>query len=208
MNVLKIRMRAAGTTDDGRQALRLLGAGIGLLLLAGCGKAHPLQDRPDSHAAEDKSSYIPGEIHGRGWHIPWHARDPKNPHGPPIKVLTADAQTGSMAQQDTNIVLRLQHVHAKLYQEGKPAAIVDAGEITTDRDSKVVIGTGDVTVTSLTDPPDTVITADKMTWDQSTSKVIAIGNVHARQRKRNGQPSADTYSDRMEYDLATGRLKG
>ena len=173
----------------------------------GCGKYRGQQDNRQQDAAHDAKTYVPGGIHGHGWHIPWRVADPKHPNGPPLKVLIADADDGSMAHQDDNILLHLEHVHAKLFRAGNAAALVQADEVTTDRNSKVVVGTGHVIVTSLSDPPDTVITSDKMTWDRSTSKVVAIGNVHARQT-RAGKPSSDTYSERMEYDMGTGRVKG
>jgi hypothetical protein len=173
--------------------------------VAGCGNLKGAQQdvRPDRKAAK---AALPEGIQGEGWHIPWRMADPKHPNGPPITVLIADARTGSMNSEGDNILVRLHDVHAQLFHAGKRAAYVTADNVTTNKNTRVVIGTGGVKVTSLTAPPDTVITADRMTWDPHTNKVIALGNAHARQTKPAGQAALDTYAPRMEYDLATGRL--
>jgi hypothetical protein len=195
---------------------------MGLLvwLAVGCGTPHPAHVKPKTDQSADASANLPGGITGTGWHIPWRTVDPKHPHGPPITVLIADAQNGSMASQDDDITVRLWQVHAQLFRDNRPAAIVDAAEITTDRRTKVVIGAGGVTIRSLPGaaktardhknangfPPNTTLTADKMTWDTQTSKLIALGHVHAIQRLPGNRLPTETTGERMEYNMETGDL--
>jgi hypothetical protein len=195
--------------------------GLLSLLVSGCGKPPSARVSPKVDLAAEAKANLPGGIQGDGWHIPWRIADPKHPNGPPITVLIADAQHGSMASQDDDVVVRLRQVRAQIFQAGKPAALLEASEITTDQSTKVVIGSGGVTIHSLPGaakaahgnhkegwlPPNTTITADKMTWDIHSSKLIALGHVHAIQRAPGSRfPTRETTSDRMEFDIETGEI--
>jgi len=197
-------------------------ASVGLLFwfASGCGQPATARATPKADQPTDVKANLPGGIRGTGWHIPWRTKDPKHPNGPSITVLIADAKNGSMASQDDDVMVRLWQVKAQLYHEGRPAATVEAAEITTGQRSKVVIGTGGVIVRSLPGaalpgkgrqnanglPPNTTITADKMTWDTQTSKLIALGHVHAIQRQPGSRFPTETYGDQMKYDMETGDL--
>jgi hypothetical protein len=197
-------------------------------LAAGCGKpvntkrSAELAAAAKAEQAEQAKANVPGGITGTGWHIPWRAKDPKHPNGPPVIVLIADARNGAMDSQDDDVYVRLWHVHAQLFRDRKPSATVDAAEMTTDQHSKVVIGTGGVTIHSLPGaakpphpqdakgenwlPPNTTITADKMTWDTQTSKLIAIGHAHATQLAPGSHIPTETSGERLKFDMETGDL--
>ena len=54
-----------------------------------------------------------GAVKGRGWHLPWYERDPKNPKGPPIPMLIADAASGEIARRNGEPEIVMRRVHAR-----------------------------------------------------------------------------------------------
>lgn len=151
--------------------------------------AGPQPPPSQTHSSRSEAGTdIPGRVTVEGVHIPFRMRDPKHPNGPPIPVLIADARTGTIENQSDNPAGSLNDVRAKLYRAGEPAANLIAPHMTANLKEKIIIATGGVTLTSLTDPPDTVITADRMTWDTRTSKIVATGHVHAKGRTKDGTP--------------------
>jgi hypothetical protein len=169
--------------NRGRGAIAL----CALLLLSGCAGANNRQNnRPKPPETEaDRQANLPGAITGSGWHIQWRERNPKRPEKP-LRVLEAVAQTGELADQDDTNTMRLREVRARLYRNGQAAADIQAPQLTANQRDRILVGTGGVTLTSLADPPDTVVTADKITWDTHTGKIAGVGNAHVLQRLPDG----------------------
>lgn len=136
--------------------------------------------------AQEAKAARPGSITGKGWNIRWRKRDPDHPEGAALPVLYANSKTGSMADQDDNVIIQLNDVHARLFQKGKQSAIIYADKIDANQHDKIIIGTGNVRVNSISNPPDTVVTADKITWDTDTRKIIAEGNARVTRKPKNG----------------------
>lgn len=162
-----------------------------LLLLAGCAGPYDLEEQAQklkvkAATTTHQDSELPGQIKGTGWRMRWNTRDPHNINGPTLPVLDAVAQAGHMTDRDDNVYAVLDDVRAQLFREGKPAADITAPRITANRRDRIMIGIGGVRVNSLTDPPDTVITADKITWDTRTGKIVAVGNAQVTQNQENG----------------------
>ncbi len=174
---------------------------VGLFVLGGC--AGPKGQVPDGKlavkkpvrktaakagAAADARLALPGQVSGTGWHIPWRVRDPKHPDGPPIPVLIADASTGTVTNENDNPTVVLQAARAQLFREGVHAADIEAARISADQRHRVVKGAGGCTVRSAGAPPDdpsayTVLTADTVSWDTRTNKIVAVGNAHVSGRR-------------------------
>lgn len=150
-----------------------------------------------------KEPDVPGEVHGLGWRIRWRERDPKDPQNRTIPTLDADSERGRMINKGKEEVAILEDVHARLYREGKLAARITAPTITTRRGEKAVVGTGGVTLTSITDPPDTVVTADSISWNTDTSKIVATGNAFLTRHRKDSPPDT-TNGNRIVFDT---RLK-
>src|SRR5258705_8336032 len=81
----------------------------------------------------DPRTRLPGKIQGMGWHIPWYARDPKNPKGPTIPVLIADAVSGEITNQNDNPTIAMHQMRAKLFRDGQYIADVEADQVTADQ---------------------------------------------------------------------------
>jgi hypothetical protein len=150
--------------------------------------------------AEQAGSALPAAITGRGWHIPWVTRDPKNPQGPVIPLMVADARTGAMSDENRNVVIDLGGVHVQLYREGAATGDIEAPRVTADERTRVVIGTGGVTVRSRTDPPDTVIKADKIAWDTRAGRIVAVGHARVHQLAHDGSPAISQSGGRITFD--------
>ncbi len=148
----------------------------------------PIQKKKPLNAAEARAAR-PGAITGKGWSIKWRERNPENPSGPAMPVLYADSKTGIMEDRNDNVVLQLNTVHARLYQNGTYSATVIADQVDANQHNKIVIGTGHVKVNSVTNPPDTQITADMITWDTNSRKIVAEGNTRVVRQPKNGSPA-------------------
>jgi hypothetical protein len=175
-----------------------------LILLAGAGCGKPKQSAEETPDRKKRELELPGQVSGKGWHIPWRMRDPKHPNGPPIPVLIADAKSGVLTNDEENPTVLLRDVRARLFRNGKHTADIAAPEVTADQKERLVIGRGGVTFVSLTNPPDTVVTADKITWDTRQSKVFAEGNARVTRRHKDGQTDT-TIGNRITFDAG---LKG
>lgn len=176
-----------------------------LVTLAGCGKPKPVvAEKPKEQAKELQE--LKGAITGTGWHIPWSARDPKNPNGKPVKVLIADAEQGALKNDDGNLRVVLQNAQVKLFRNGTPTAFIDAKILSANRDDHSVIGTGGVVVNSLQNPPDTIIKAEKMVWNTDETKVIAVGNAQVSHRLKNGT-LATSSGGRVTFDLESEEIE-
>lgn len=177
---------------------------LSVLLLVGCGRL-PAPMAGGAQTVNVKTP-LPGGVRGRGWHIPWREADPTHPKGPQRTVFVADAEEGEMTDPGDHLTLHLNGVRARLFRAGRPAADLIAQHVVTDRQSRIVHASGSVKIVSLANPPDTQITADRMTWDTRTSQVKAEGNARALHTYRDGRPPDDTLAPRIDFDTATGRI--
>lgn len=147
---------------------------------------------------------LTGEISGTNWHIPWMIHDAK---GRAVPALIADARQGEMNNLDDSYTMRLHGVRAKLYQEGVHAADIQAAQVDANSDDHIIIGTGGVQVVSLTNPPDTVVTADKITWDPRSFKMVAVGHAKVVQRPRNGGVPITQTGGRITFDTKFQKIE-
>ena len=73
-----------------------------------------------------------------------------------------------------------------------------------------MLGLGGCTVHSLTDPPNTVVTADKITWNSRVSEVVATGNAHVTRRPLQGAPTDPPDivldADRIAWDIKQNKI--
>ena len=102
--------------------------------------------------------------------------DPKMP-GRLLAVVKVRAfQGGSVTQ---GFLGDMTQVHARLYQQGKPSATLDAprahGSQNSATKNVVIIGTGGVVIKSLTEPG-TRLTADTVVWYASINRIVASGH--------------------------------
>ena len=174
--------------------------------LGGCGKPKPPPEKKLTRAEQEAKVHkeIPGSITGNGWHIHWFSRDPKIEDGASKPVLVADADQGEITNPD-NPTIVLHTVTARIFRNGAPTCIVTAPLVKANQRDRTLFAYGGVTLTSLPDPPDTVITADSMIWDTHTSILKAIGHAHARTIVA-GKPGTMS-GDRLIYDDKTKEVK-
>jgi hypothetical protein len=177
-----------------------------LAVISGCGGARTSAAAPAKPAAAKpaKSKHpleLVGKVNGSGWHLPWYIRDPKNPNGPPIPVLVADAETGEITKRNNNPEIVMHQVKARLYQKGVHAANIDAAKIRANQRDKKVFASGGCTVNSLVNPADTVLTADRITWDSSNTQFVAEGHAHVERRPANGGLPIVQEGGTIVYDL-------
>jgi hypothetical protein len=169
------------------------------MAVVGCGrKTAPSQSgpKPGTIADEPEQSFT-GEISGTNWHIPWSILNEK---GQTVPALVADARRGEMNNLADSYTMRLHGVRAKLYSEGVHSADIVAAQIDANSNEHKIIGTGGVRVTSLTSPPDTVVTADKMTWDPRGFKMVAVGHAVVTQRPKDGGLPITQTGGRITFD--------
>jgi hypothetical protein len=181
---------------------------LALLLLAvgGCTPTkRPAQLREEKKPPKTTKTELPGHLTGKKWHIPWYTRDPKNPSGRMIPVLIADAEEGEIVNTSSATLL-LSEVHAQMFHNGDKSATIDAPHVTTNQSDWIFVGTGGVTVRSLTDPPDTVIYGDKVTWNMKTKILVAEGHARITQTA-NGKVNT-VFTNRITFDTALKELKG
>lgn len=187
----------------GVQTLVVIGVTLFLYGIVGCHRAgsssHPGQNQGNmgADAEADQAQNLTGEVSGTNWHIPWTIRDAK---GRTVPALIADARQGEMNNLDDGYSMRLNGVKAKLFRDGVHTADIVAAQVDANSDDHMIIGTGGVRVTSLTSPPDTVVTADKITWDLNSSKMVAVGHALVTQRPRNGGIPITQTGGRITFD--------
>jgi hypothetical protein len=170
-----------------------------VVFFTGCGKPRTTAKPKEAEKEAVPIEQLKGAVTGTKWHLPWSVRNPKDPNGKPVRVMLADAELGAMKNDDGNMRVHLQQVKARLFRDGKPAAYVEARQISANRKERIIVGTGNVIVHSLSDPPDTVIKADKMRWDTRTSIIVAIGNAFLTRRLPDGK-LATSRSDQVTFD--------
>lgn len=176
------------------------------LTLGGCGKPKPPPEKPPTKAEQQAKAHqeIPSSVSGKGWQLHWLTRDPKKDDGDSKPVLVADADWGEITNPD-NPTMELHIVTAHIYRNGAATCIVTAPIVRANQRDRTLFATGGVTLTSLTDPPDTVITSDTMIWDTHTSILKAIGHAHARTQV-GGKPGTMS-GDVLIYDNKTQEVR-
>lgn len=109
--------------------------------------------------------------------------DPKFP-GKGIPLCYVKAATANGQSETTGLLGNMTQVSALLYQQGKPAATLDAprAQGSSLRKTVVVTGLGGVVVKSLTQPG-TRLTADTVVWYAALNKIVATGHVVYRDGK-------------------------
>jgi hypothetical protein len=143
-----------------------------------------------------------GKVKGSRWHVPWYTRDPKHPNGPPIPVLIAEAATGEIARRNGSPEIVMRKVHARIFQKGVHAADLDAGKVRANQQEKRVFASGGCKVVSVLNPADTVVTADRITWDAANAQFVAEGHAHVVRTPRDGGLPISQEGGRIIYDLA------
>ncbi len=184
--------------------IRPVGGLLAVLLLVGggCRAMHPVAADPPQKAQNTAATQtdLPGAITGNGWRIHWRMRDPAHPNRS-LRVLDAEARSGELADQDDTETVLLHEVHARLYREGKPAAVIEAPQVTANQRDGILIGTNGVTLHSLVDPPNTIVTADTITWNTHTGAIEGTGNTHTVQLNPDGTIRNEQQGGRVTYDF-------
>jgi len=123
----------------------------------------------------------PPSLGGNAQGITVNLPDPKLP-GKLLCEIRADSASGQSA--GNGFLGQMRNVHARLYQQGRPSATLDAPNATGNSVGKsvVVTGTGRVTVLSLSQPG-TKLLADTVVWYASINKLQATGHVFYRDGK-------------------------
>jgi hypothetical protein len=175
-------------------------------MLCGCGKSHAAPNRKPTKAelALKAKKEIPGEITGNGWHIRWLSRAQTGKRDLETVAL-ADAARGAI-NDPANPTITLYDVVAKVYRNGEQTGTINAPVMTANQTDKVLHATGGVRLTSITDPPDTVVTGDSMRWDTSRNKLVVTGNARAIVVKPGEKPNT-TVGDRLVFDTKLKELR-
>ena len=188
------------TVRRGVSTLALLGSTLFLFGSIGCHPVAPHSQNGQAVGADaepDPEQNLTGEVTGTNWHIPWMILDAQGRKQP---ALVADARQGKMTNLGDNYTMQLHGVHANVFQEGVHAADIVADQVDANSQDHLIIGTGNVHVTSLTNPPDTVVTADKITWDPRSSKMVAVGHAVVTKRPHDGSVPITQTGGRITFD--------
>lgn len=187
---------------------RLSGAAILLtsLALCGCGKSNAVPNRKLTKAELElrAKKEIPGEISGTGWHIRWLNPAATGKRGLQTVVL-ADSAHGAISDP-ANPTISLYDVAAKIFRDGAQTGTVYAPLVAANQHDKVLLATGGVKLTSITDPPDTVVTGDAMRWDTTRNRLIVTGNARAVVLRPGRKPDTTT-GDTLVFDTKLKELR-
>ena len=121
-----------------------------------------------------------GKVAGKGWYLPWYRLE----KGKYVPVLIANAENGDLLnktgwnarhQRQNYLIAKMNVVNAEMYSMGKHTLNVVAPHMTLNQKDNSLIGTGGCTVTSLQDPPNTVLTADRIEWKTDGRILRATG---------------------------------
>lgn len=162
-----------------------------LLLFPGCKTQQPPQ-KPKPVAKKQNLKEMGsklGKVHGKGWYFPWYRIDPKNPTAPPEPVMIAEAKRGEIKNKNNAASVQMLEVVAEVYQEGKVAATLTAGQVDAEQASRKVLGSQGCVVDSKTKENTTLLKADNIVWDVKSMIFVATGNTYvSRKPKGNGLP--------------------
>ncbi len=143
-------------------------------------------------------------LSGTGWNIKIQSRG-QHGSGPLEIVLQAKADTGEV-RDPHDLTVQLKGVRAQLYHEGLHTATITAPIASANQKQKTLIAEGGVTVTSLTDPPDTVVTSDKLYWNAAHNELVAEGHARAVMRTHEGGIRSTT-GDRLYFDTKLKEIR-
>jgi hypothetical protein len=168
-----------------------------IAVAGGCNKSGPIKNRKltKEELALKQRNEIPAEISGAVWRIRWYNRATNKRL---LIVASADSARGEITDPN-DPTLTLHDVTGTVYREGVKTATIRAPSVAADQTHKILHAVGGVRLTSVTDPPDTVITGDTMTWDTTKDKLVVLGNAHAVMQKP-GQLADTTSGDRLVFD--------
>lgn len=173
-----------------------------LLLFPGC-----LPPAPQSFPSRTvKPASLSGEVVGSRWHIPWRVLDLNDPSRPPLLVMIADAQTGSVSDISGAVSVEMRGVACQLFHQGKRVAILHAPAVQANQQSRELVATGGVVVTGVGPQSGSRLTADQLVWHADSDEVLASGNVHAVTHAGPNGVLVTTTGPRMVYNTETGKL--
>ena len=182
------------------------GWGLAFVFLSGCVNPIPPKARAKEVAEKKQPAPIPARIDGKGWHIAWRSRNLAKSGAKSLPVLIADAETGEFTSDTDPPAMGLNTVQAQIFQDGSHVADISAARIDANRDEETIYGSGGVIIHSLTNPPDTTITADAMQWDKDSSRLIATGNAKLKRPARGKRPAFSQSGNRIIYDMKQGNF--
>ncbi len=191
----------------GWRGVAILGGAMLIAASTGCKRSSTASysgQNPGTVDADASAQKLEGQITGVNWHIPWRVR---NAAGKPMPALIADAREGLMNSQDDSYTMRLRGVRAKLFQEGVHSADIVAAQVDANSDEHIIVGTGGVRVSSLTNPPDTVVTADKVTWNPNSHKMVAVGHAKVTYHPRTGGLPITQSGGRITFDMLLKKIE-
>ena len=141
----------------------------------------PVQAGPQAGTHGKPAPAAPANLGGIAQGIVVNLPDPKLP-GKLLCEIHADSAAGQSA--GNGFLGQMRGVHARLYQQGRLSATLDAPQARGSSVGKsvVVTGTGRVTVLSLSQPG-TKLLADTVVWYASNNKFVATGHVFYRDGK-------------------------
>lgn len=184
-------------------AVLCVGVSVGL----GCNSPKRRAAKPTQKEKAAPESDLPGKVTGKGWHIRWRTPNLKNPKAEPWRVMEANARRGALADENRNATVRLAQVLARLYREGIPAAVMKADQVMANQTERIVVATGNVYFQSLPSPSETVVRADKITWDTRTNELVAVGNTYLNhQPRKRGLPLVQS-GGRVTFDTKLDEFK-
>lgn len=191
------------------RAIWRLGRALPALWIGGCAQApagHGAQ-AASNHAAADqrRPATLPMKVTGTGWHIPWRSPDPRHPKSPPERILTADADSGEVVHRSDGILL-LRSVRVLLYHQGQPALALTAQRLAAAERDRTIDAYGAVQLSSVPAPAANRIEADRVTWNTSSSNVLAFGHVTLWHRSRNGHQIKQTGTKAI-YNLKSSDVR-
>jgi hypothetical protein len=118
-----------------------------------------------------------------------------------VRAAKVAAGPGSPGKSGVDPVGTVLQGTATLYQEGRPAASFAADTLRADRETRTVVGTGNVRLRSLrADVP--AIRADRMTWLHDKNQITGTGNVLITRA-----PDLKIPGERFEADTEVRRFK-
>ena len=161
----------------GRSSFLVMGTAF--FVVTGCSS----QKRPPlpSLITKKKAELQLGKVAGKGWYLPWYRLE----KGKYVPVLIANADNGDLLnktgwnirhQRQNYLIAKMNGVNAEMYSMGKHTLNVVASHMTLDQKDNSLVGTGGCTVTSLQNPPNTVLTADRIEWKTDGRILRATGH--------------------------------
>ena len=130
------------------------------------------------------------EARGREVRIRW-----RNPAGLPIVDVEAKGLKGEEAGQRAVLT----NATARLYREGKPAAVVTAPKIEADGEKRILVASQGVLVKS--SDGESSARADSVRWEADRQRISGKGNVVVRWR------GLELIGDEFTADTSLGRVK-